>query len=263
MNTVFKLPIIDQCAHQFVWPRRSADGRYYQVCRICEAEYEYDWESMQRLQQEDDTVAERENGQPETIATPDLRVGLAGAQAEPVVAPRLLLEREFAYRVFLRNLIDLVLPRTPIPVATTSDTAPFWNEVFVPSSVPWRRFVESLLGHMIVVTALLILIPKWPSGPIQQRSVFDKSYVSYYAPPKSFPALRSNSARVRPKGNRQGVQPHQPTIRVEPEHSSGSAKGQDQKPAMTLPPDLITSGRGQFKPPYSPAPAPIMPLSAP
>ena len=217
---------------------------------------------MQRLRQEDDTVAERENGQPETIATPDLDVGQADAQPEPVAAPKLLLERESAYRVFLWNLTDLVLSRTPIPVATTSDPAPFWNEVFVPSSVPWRRFVESLLGHMIVVTALLILIPKWPSGPIEKRSVFDKSYVSYYTPPKSFPALRSNSARVRPKANRQPVQPHQPTIRVAPEHASGSAQGQDQKPAMTLPPDLISSKPGRLKLPASQAPAPMMPLSA-
>jgi hypothetical protein len=217
---------------------------------------------MQRLQQEGNTVTEGENGRPETIATPDLHSGQADAQPEPVAAPRLLLERESAYRVFLWNLTDLILSRTPIPVATTSDPAPFWNEVFVRSSVPWRRFVESLLGHMIVVTALLIMVPKWPSGPIQQRSVFDKSYVSYYTPPKSFPALRSNSARVRPKANRQPVQAHQPTIRVAPEHSSGNAQGQDQKAAMTLPPDLISSKPGRLKLPASQAPSPMMPLSA-
>ena len=70
---------------------------------------------------------------------------------------------------------------------------------------------------MIVVTALLILVPKWPSGPIERPRVFDKSYVSYYTPPKSFPALRSHPAR--PQANRQPVAARRPTIRVAPEHA--------------------------------------------
>ncbi len=37
------------CNHQFSWPRRSRTGEYYQVCVLCGDEYNYDWESMQRL----------------------------------------------------------------------------------------------------------------------------------------------------------------------------------------------------------------------
>jgi hypothetical protein len=161
--------------------------------------------------------------------------------AQPQRAPRLrlLLEQEPAYRVFLRNLADLVFSRTPLPIAVTSTPATSWDDVFVPSSVPWRRFVESLLGHMIVVTALLILIPKWPSEPIERPRVFDKSYVSYYTPPKSFPALRSHPAR--PQANRQPVAAHRPTIRVAPEHARRPGEKGGQSQALTLPPDLISS----------------------
>jgi hypothetical protein len=40
--------ILHRCSHQFLWPRKSADGRAYQVCIRCGAEYEYDWEHMRR-----------------------------------------------------------------------------------------------------------------------------------------------------------------------------------------------------------------------
>jgi hypothetical protein len=255
--------MLGQCSHQFVWPRRSADGRYYQVCRICEAEYEYDWESMQRVQGGEvvgtevaNADVEPEDGELEATAAPE--VVAFGSSAQPRL--RLLLEPEPAHRVFLRNLADLAFSRTLPPIAFTSTPETSWNDVFVPSSVPWRRFVESLLGHMIVVTALLILVPKWPSEPIQRPRAFDK-YVSYYTPPGSFPALRSHPARVRPQPNRQPVPARRPTIRVA-SGSAGPGQRQAQKPAMTLPPDLISSKPGGLRLPASQLPAPMMPLSA-
>ncbi len=36
------------CSHDFLWPRRAADGDYYQVCRLCGVEHKYDWEHMRR-----------------------------------------------------------------------------------------------------------------------------------------------------------------------------------------------------------------------
>jgi len=38
-----------KCPHEFGWPRKAADGEYYQVCVNCGAEYQYDWPSMRRL----------------------------------------------------------------------------------------------------------------------------------------------------------------------------------------------------------------------
>lgn len=38
-----------KCRHEFAWPRRAADGEYYQVCVNCGEEYQYDWPTMRRL----------------------------------------------------------------------------------------------------------------------------------------------------------------------------------------------------------------------
>jgi len=40
---------LGSCSHEFSWPRRAADGHYYQVCLVCAAEYQYDWNSMKRV----------------------------------------------------------------------------------------------------------------------------------------------------------------------------------------------------------------------
>ncbi len=37
------------CIHEFFWPLRAADGRYYQVCRRCGVQCEYDWTTMDRV----------------------------------------------------------------------------------------------------------------------------------------------------------------------------------------------------------------------
>jgi hypothetical protein len=40
--------MLGRCSHEFSWPRRGADGEYYQVCLLCAAEYKYDWATMRR-----------------------------------------------------------------------------------------------------------------------------------------------------------------------------------------------------------------------
>jgi hypothetical protein len=42
--------MLGRCSHEFSWPRRAADGNYYQVCLICAAEYKYDWATMRRTE---------------------------------------------------------------------------------------------------------------------------------------------------------------------------------------------------------------------
>lgn len=46
-NLLHLLP--GSCRHEFAWPRKTAEGDYYQVCLICGEEYRYDWRSMTRL----------------------------------------------------------------------------------------------------------------------------------------------------------------------------------------------------------------------
>jgi hypothetical protein len=52
--------MLGRCSHEFSWPRRGADGDYYQVCLLCAAEYKYDWTTMRRTQRV-------EHAKPETL----------------------------------------------------------------------------------------------------------------------------------------------------------------------------------------------------
>ena len=52
--------MLGRCSHEFSWPRRGADGDYYQVCLLCAAEYKYDWATMRRTQR-------LEHAKPETV----------------------------------------------------------------------------------------------------------------------------------------------------------------------------------------------------
>jgi len=45
--------MLGRCSHEFSWPRRAADGHYYQVCLVCAVQYKYDWKSMRRIERMD------------------------------------------------------------------------------------------------------------------------------------------------------------------------------------------------------------------
>jgi hypothetical protein len=55
--------MLGRCSHEFSWPRRAADGDYYQVCLLCAAEYRYDWQTMRRTERVD------RNGSESTTST--------------------------------------------------------------------------------------------------------------------------------------------------------------------------------------------------
>jgi hypothetical protein len=50
--------MLGRCSHEFSWPRRAADGHYYQVCLLCAIEYKYDWTSMRRTERVPITATE-------------------------------------------------------------------------------------------------------------------------------------------------------------------------------------------------------------
>ncbi len=57
--------MLGRCSHEFSWPRRAADGHYYQVCLLCAAEYKYDWKTMKRIKRVDsepEAAAETQRG---------------------------------------------------------------------------------------------------------------------------------------------------------------------------------------------------------
>ena len=82
--------MLGRCSHEFSWPRRSANGEYYQVCLLCAAAYQYDWKTMRR----GDRV---ENPVPDTTAG-----RRRSSQKQPTWVPRarrLKLDLPIRYRV--------------------------------------------------------------------------------------------------------------------------------------------------------------------
>ncbi len=248
--------MLELCSHEFLWPQRAADGGYYQSCFLCGAEYKYDWNNMRRTERIDsDSEATSASG----LLSSDPGAHLKAAnQLQSGLGLKLLLEVEPAYRVFFRNLADLVfhLPRKPL--IHRSRSASFWREALADSNLPWRRFLESMLCHVIAVAAVVILSQVWTQPePSPKRRIFDRSYVSYYHPSQSFPALRSGRSRARTPSAHIGPKKplgseHQPAIRVAAEHAQTTIKPPDIKLTATARPNIA-----------APNPAlPAIPLSA-
>jgi hypothetical protein len=211
------------CIHEFFWPLRAADGRYYQVCRRCGDQREYDWTNMRRV-----------DGGPETTPT--------SAASSPRVNSRLtlLVELEPAYRVFLRNLADTLRPAPP--GAPRFWSLPFWREVIYYSGMPWGRFAESLLAHVIALIVVVILSQPWSSQdqPLR-RSMFENTHLTYYRPDGSLPALRGNPPRVRPVFRKPAESARRGSIRVAPERTQAAVKAPDIKLKGPARPNIVAS----------------------
>ena len=215
------------CSHEFVWPDRAADGGYRQCCVLCGAEYKYDWENMRRL--------ERVYGEPELKAAPKLTApGLT-----------LLVELEPRRVVFVRNLAEILAGRSAPPLPAGS-TAPFWPDVFIESRIPWWWFLESLLCHVIMVAFVVILSQVWTQPEPSQRRIFDRSYISYYQPSDTFPALRSSPPRPHPvpaNGKSKGKpgSGHQSPLQVATERRPGSITAPDIKLTAPARPNIVAA----------------------
>ena len=59
--------MLGRCSHEFSWPRRAADGHYYQVCLLCAAEYKYDWKTMRRIERIKNTSPESASKRGKTL----------------------------------------------------------------------------------------------------------------------------------------------------------------------------------------------------
>src|SRR5579863_8702613 len=84
--------MLGRCSHEFSWPRRAADGDYYQVCLLCAAEYKYDWKTMRRTERLEHGSADE---------TPSVRRSRSHARKQTWVprARRLKLNTPVRYRV--------------------------------------------------------------------------------------------------------------------------------------------------------------------
>jgi hypothetical protein len=89
-QTIMDVLRLGRCSHEFTWPRRAADGDYYQVCTLCAAEYKYDWTTMRRTERV-------EHSKPETgIKRSHPRAKRPNWRPR---ARRLRMEQSFRYRI--------------------------------------------------------------------------------------------------------------------------------------------------------------------
>lgn len=163
---------------------------------------------------------------------------------------KLLFELEPAYRVFSRNLADTLLRRSVPPVVTKTRPGHFWNDVFVHSGLPWGAFIESMLWHLAVVSVLWTVAQTWVKQvEIQQRRAHEA--LTYYPPPKTFPALGGRPPRVQERHS-----PQRPTSK------SALHVARERSPSEMKPPELKT-GQSERQSVMAALPSSAIPLFAP
>jgi len=85
--------MLGRCSHEFSWPRRAANGEYYQVCLLCAAAYQYDWKTMRR------------GGRVETPVPETAAVRRRSGQKQPTWVPRARrLKLDIPIRFRVKNL---------------------------------------------------------------------------------------------------------------------------------------------------------------
>ena len=110
----------------------------------------------------------------------------------------LLVTLEPAYRAFFGNLADLVSLRSSARLAGSSSQTHGWNDVLVESHIPWKRFIESVFLHVVVVGMLSGLSKIWPRGLLVSPPPLREAHVTYYPFSQSFPAQESSPPAVHP-----------------------------------------------------------------
>ena len=109
---------------------------------------------------------------------------------------RLLVELEPGYRAFFGNLADMLWLRSPARSADSSIQMDGWNDVLIESHVPWKRFIESVVLHLVVVGVLSGLSRIWPQELIVSPPPLREAHVVYYPFSQSFPAQESSRPAV-------------------------------------------------------------------
>ncbi len=115
-------------------------------------------------------------------------------------APQLHYELEPWGRVFRRNLGDLILRREPPPLELTAEAGPVPPDIFVDTSLNWRRISESYGGHIILVALVYFVSVSFFQRPVQLQSPFENTEISYYPVSEYLPPINTGhkgAAKVR------------------------------------------------------------------
>ena len=138
---------------------------------------------------------------------------------QPVPPPSLLIQLEPWHRVFFRNFRDLLWPRRQPPLLLSSRPAPYWDDVFVASRLPWGKFAESAAAHVALVAGLWGFARIWPQRPhLVSPPAFHTSDVAYYDASEYLPPLDTGRPKetAPPQKGDPAFAP-QPIISVPPE----------------------------------------------
>jgi len=152
---------------------------------------------------------------------------------------KLLVSLEPAYRTFFGNLADMVSLRSPERSADSSIQTHGWNDVLVDSHLPWRRFIESVCLHILVMGTLSGLSRIWPPELIVSPPSLRTAHVVYYPVSQSFPARESSPPAVHPMpqpapSNQEIIKPGRNREPLVASGTRGTDDGQ-KVPALTPP----------------------------
>jgi hypothetical protein len=166
----------------------------------------------------------------------------------------LLVTLEPAYRVFFGNLADIVSLRSSARLAGSSSQTHGWNNVLVESHIPWKRFIESVFLHVVVVGMLSGLSKIWPLGLLVSPPPLREAHVTYYPLSQSFPAQESSPLAVHPI--RQHTSAPQEVIKPGRNHeplagsgTRGTGDGQKVDTLTTPPPAMSMFTISRFRKP--------------
>lgn len=146
-----------------------------------------------------------------------------GEIQQPVPVPQLLVEPPSWPRVFFGNLRDLIFPWRLPPLELRSTPAPFWSDVLVQRGLPWNRFLQSVVYHVLAF-ALLIAFTRFFAlqPPVAVRPTFDHAQVIYYQPSEYLPPLDTRRPQAAPPAKADPEFSPQPIISVPPEADNRS-----------------------------------------
>ena len=150
------------------------------------------------------------------------------------------------------NAVTGVEPVSARPVASTPEL--IWADLFVDSSLPWKRLLQSALCHVVVAGVIWNLSLNWAkSEKILSRTIPHPSQLTYYPSHSSYPAAGSHRPQVEAsrKGNSQPSRPAPMVVKSAGEQPSIAPPIVD----MPAPGRVNLAGLGAALPTMSPAPA--------
>jgi TonB family protein len=136
-------------------------------------------------------------------------------------------------RNFLGDVAYVLRRKPPLPRGT--DAAAFWPDVFVPSRVAWSSFVESLVYHALVLSAILTAA-HWMPRHITQQDLWTEARPIFYparaeAPKADLPKLDTGGAARHRAQQGDPVYARQPILSVPKEPDSRAQ-------TLVTPPDV-------------------------